>query len=79
MKQRNKELIRVQNVIEKDRLNIGEGFTDLFTVDFTKLIGDYFEIQKKPELEIIKDRSGYKVQITFYSNRLKVFNQLLDS
>lgn len=79
MKQRSKELIRVQNIIENDRLNINAGFTELFTADFSRLIGDYFEIQKKPELEIVRDRTGYRVEISFYSNRLKIFNQILDN
>ena len=74
MKNKSQEIIRVQNVIENDRLNVGKGFTDLFVEDFSKLVKDYFEIEKQPVLNIVKDKNGYKVEISFYANRVKPFN-----
>ena len=78
MKNKSQEIIRVKNVIENDRLNMGKGFTDLFVEDFSKLVKDYFEIEKQPVLYIVKDKNGYKVEISFYANRVKPFNSITD-
>ena len=78
MKNKSREIMRVQNVIESDRLNVGKGFTDLFVEDFSKLVQDYFEIEKQPILNIAKDKNGYKVEISFYTNRVKPFNSIVD-
>ncbi len=78
MKNKNLELIRVQNVIESDRLNVGDGFGELFKSDLVKLIIDYFDIKKNPELKITKNRDGFNVNISFESDRIKFFNHLND-
>ncbi len=76
MKNKSKEIVRVQNVIESDRLSLGKGFCDLFIEDFVKLVNDYFDIEKTPTLNIFKDKFGYKVEISFYTTRLKTFNKI---
>lgn len=78
MKIKSKEIVRLQNVIESDRLNVGNGFCDLFIKDFAKLVKDYFDIDNGPILNIIKDKFGYKVEISFYTTRVKSFNSLYD-
>ena len=78
MKNKNHELIRVQSVIENDRLSVGGGFNELFKKDLIKLIEDYFDIYKEPELEIQKNKDGIKVSINFLSSRIKLFNCLKD-
>ena len=78
MKIKSKEIIRLQNVLESDRVNIANGFNDLFVEDFNKLVKDYFDLEGKPTLEIIKDRAGYKVEISFYVSRIKPFNSIIE-
>lgn len=78
MKNKNQELIRVQSVIENDRLSVGNGFEELFKNDLLKLIEDYFDIYKTPEIQIQKNKDGIKVNINFLSNRIKLFNCLRD-
>lgn len=78
MRNKNQELVRVQSVIENDRLSVGNGFEELFKNDLVKLIGDYFDIYKVPELEIQKNKDGIKVSINFLANRIKLFNYLVD-
>ena len=44
MKKNNQnELLRLQSVIENDRLSVGNGFNDLLINDLTKLLKDYFD------------------------------------
>jgi hypothetical protein len=78
MKNKKVELIRVQNLLENDRLNIGDGFNELFRSDLQKLLIDYFDIKKNPELKIVKNNNGFNINITFESDRIKFFNCLND-
>ncbi len=73
---KNKEIIRVQNVIESDRLNVGKGFSDLFIEDIIKLVKDYFDLESSPSLNILKDRQGYKIEISFFVSRIKPFKRV---
>ena len=75
---KNKEIIRVQNVIESDRLNVGKGFSDLFIEDIIKLVKDYFDLESSPSLNILKDRQGYKIEISFFVSRIKPFKRVGD-
>ena len=75
---KNKEIIRVQNVIESDRLNVGKGFSDLFIEDIIKLVKDYFDLESLPSLNILKDRQGYKIEISFFVSRIKPFKRVGD-
>lgn len=76
MKKGSKELLRIQNVLESDRLNVGKGFEELFTSDLKSLIEDYFDIEKSPILKTEKTKNGYKIIIDFEAKSLKVVNFL---
>ena len=78
MKNKSKEIIRLQNVIESDRLNVGKEFCELFIEDFNKLAKDYFDIDRAATLEIVKDKYGYKVEIIFYTTGTKPFSFIND-
>ena len=78
MKNKKVELMRVQNLLENDRLNVGEGFNELFKSDLLKLLIDYFDIKKNPELKIVKNGNGFNININFESDRIKFFSCLKD-
>ncbi len=71
MKKRARELIRLQNIIENDRLSIGKGFEDLFLNDLSKLLNDYFEIKQKPILSVEKIGGAFNVTVCFESSSIK--------
>ncbi len=76
MRAKGNELIRIQNIIENDRLNMGKGFNQLLTADVTKLLNDYFDFSGQVEVEITKTKGGYKVNFSLIASRIKTFNCL---
>ena len=77
MKKKNiKELVRVQTLIENDRLNVGKGFNELLLADLSKLLTDYFDFNGVPEVEIQKGKGCYVVKIAIYPTRIRTFNCL---
>jgi hypothetical protein len=72
------QLVRVQTLIENDRLNVGRGFMDLLLSDLSKLLFDYFDFNGAPQVEIQKNKGEYIVNITLNPVRIKTFNQLID-
>ena len=72
------QLVRVQTLIENDRLNMGKGFMDLLLSDLSRLLFDYFDFNNAPQVEIQKNRGEYIVNISLNPVRIKSFNQLID-
>lgn len=76
MKKKNAELMRVQNLIESDRLNLGDGFEKLFLNDLLKLLRDYYDVRNTPAINIDKNIKGYSVNISFDATAIKNVNFL---
>ena len=77
MKKNNQnELLRLQSVIENDRLSVGNGFNDLLINDLTKLLKDYFDFSNNIEVEITKSKGEYIVSFSLIASRIKTFNFL---
>lgn len=76
MKREKKELLRIQNLIESDRLNIGNGFEQLFLSDLKKILNDYFEINDLPVLKTSKEKNNYFIEISFNASSVKIINFL---
>ena len=72
MKKEKKELIRLQNIIENDRLTNND-FNALLTRDLEKLLSDYFDFKCTPNISIEKSVNGYNVGVSFVAVRLKSF------
>ena len=73
MRKRKSELVRVQNVIENDRLNLGLDFNKLIESDLIKLLSDYFDLSSGLDLKLEKHGDRYKIQISCYAVRVKQF------
>lgn len=73
MKKNKNQLIRLQNMIENDRLTMGDNFIDLVVNDLDKLLRDYFDFRLPPELTIEKQGGSYFVSISINANRIKNF------
>ena len=76
IKREKNELMRIQTVLEKDRLNVGKGFNELLSNDLNKLLKDYFDFSKDVIVEIIKDKGGYKLFIELEIVRVKGLNSM---
>lgn len=73
MRKSKSELIRLQNLIENDRLNMGDNFQDLIVADLHKILSDYFEYRGLPLLEINKNSKKLSVVITLDALAVKNF------
>lgn len=73
MNKNKNQLLRLQNMIENDRLTTGDNFIQLVVCDADKLLRDYFDFHFPPELTIEKHRDGYLVNLSITANRIKKF------
>lgn len=73
MKKNNKEIARLRNLIEHDRINCYENFNDLIVNDIDKVLMDYFEYNGKPILEINKESGNIEVKIILSATNCKWF------
>ena len=71
-----KELLKVQHLIEHDRLKIKDNFSELLICDIDKLLKDYFEFKGIPELSIKKCGDRLKVEVSIFASRLRSFECL---
>jgi len=73
---KNKELIRLQSVIENDRINCIDNFTELLLKDLRKILSDYFDFDNDIMIEINKQDRFYNVIISLKTLRIKNFKTL---
>jgi hypothetical protein len=73
MKKDKYELLRLQTLIENDRVNMSDDFMSLVESDAEKLLKDYFDFSTPPKLSIAKFGDKYKVQLNVVVVRLKNF------
>ncbi len=73
MKKDKNEIMRLQTMIENDRMNIGENFDELIMCDLNKLLSDFFDYKECPTLEISKVGDKLKVNISLTASRMRSF------
>lgn len=76
MKKNKAEMVRLQNVLERDRVKSNENFKELIIDDVAKILSDYFDYKEKPELEISKGNGKFNVKITLTATNLRTFGFL---
>jgi len=74
MKRQKAELARVMNLLENDRINVSDGFSEVLFNDMVKLFSDYFEVLDTPQMIFKKSNEGYEVDIKFNTSKIKYFN-----
>jgi len=74
MKKDKRELVRLQSLIENDRLNSVGAFEELFLKDLHKMLSEYFEIKDIPKVKIDRQNSLLNVNISFSAYSVKNFN-----
>ena len=76
MKGRKSSVIRVENLINGDRLKHSEEFAEMLTLDTGKVLRDYFDYRGVPNVEISKNGSFFEVKITLIAERIRTFSSL---
>ena len=76
MKKDKNELMRLQTLIENDRLSTGDSFVELIVSDVEKLLKDYFDFRLAPEISLSKSGDKYKINISVLAIRIKNFNSV---
>ena len=68
-----KELLRLETILEKDRLSVGKEYVDLIASDVYNLLADYMEIVGEVSVSIKKDEKLFSVNVSASAKRLKTF------
>lgn len=76
MNKQKKELLRINNMINNDRVNVNENFEKLFFRDLSKLLKEYFELKKEPRVNISVISGEYALSIEAVAFSLKKFNDI---
>ena len=72
MRKGNNELIRLQTLIEQDRLSGGDNFIDLLKNDLNKLLQDYFCVRE--DLSVLLEKQGDNLMLKIEAVITKVKN-----
>ena len=82
MRKEKKELLRLQTMIENDRISDKDNFLQLIESDMNKLLRDYFDYSNPPELRIESKNNGYFFTLNLNVSRIKNFatipNEIID-
>ena len=73
MSKNKNQLLRLQTLIENDRIMAGDNFSEMLINDISKLLKDYFDFRLSPILNMEKTRDGYLVNISINASRIKNF------
>ena len=73
MKKSKQELMRVETVINSDRLRLKDDFIKLMEADLKRLLSEYFYLENSPQTEIVKDGRIFKISINFTCTEIKNF------
>ena len=74
MKAEKNALMRMETLINSDRMKNSDGFSDILTVDIDRVLKDYFEYKGKPQLEVAKTGNTFSVKITLTANGIRAFS-----
>ena len=73
MRKGKNELLRLQTMIENDRIAIGDNFLQLVENDLVKLLRDYFDFLSNPSIRIESQNNGYYLSFSLNVSRIKNF------
>lgn len=76
MKNADKSIVRVETLINNDRMKASDNFTDLLTVDLCRVFDDYFEHKDLPIVGVSKNGNKISVAVTLTASGIKAFKRL---
>lgn len=75
MKKKN-DLVRMEEIIRRDRLNVKEEFSELLLKDLDVLLRDYFDYKGYPSLEIVRTGDRFTVTVSVVASHIRSFSAL---
>lgn len=73
-KKEGKELVRVQTILENDRLSTVDNFEELILIDLHKILAEYFDYRGLPSINILKSGNKLDVEIKLTAQSIKPFS-----
>ena len=73
MRKNKNEIIRLQSIIENDRISASDNFNNLVISDLNNLLKEYFDFKSLPTLNIERCGADLKVEIVLTVSRIKKF------
>ena len=75
MKKKN-EILRLKEMVKKDRFNVGDEFYNLLIFDLNKLLREYFDYKDGAIVNLSKINDGYKLSIDLLVSNIKIFAKI---
>ncbi|MBO4251625.1 MAG: hypothetical protein J5911_03070 [Clostridia bacterium] len=76
MKVDKNSIIRIEKMINSDRLKSADGFVDLLTGDIDRVLKDYFDYKGYPAVAVSKNGSSINISISLTAERIRAFSVL---
>lgn len=76
MLKNNKNKIKLQSLLESDRLRVSDAYFEVFKKDLTVVLSDYVELSSLPTLKISKSVDGFNIELSAVATRLKKFSTI---
>ena len=73
MRRNKNEIIRLQSIIENDRITSVDSFNNLLVSDLNNLLREYFDFKNMPTLKIERNGVDFKVEINLTASQIKNF------
>lgn len=70
------EIVRLENMISSDRLNVNSNFVELLQKDSQSILKDYFDLKTEPIINIVKQDGLFYVNIECHAVRIKPFGNI---
>jgi len=71
MKNKENDLIRLKNLLMKNKFGSDDKFDKLFYQDLCSVLSDYFTLSGEPLISIEKSQAGFSVSVSFNALELK--------
>ena len=68
--------MRVETLINNDRMKHSENFVDLLTCDVDNLLKDYFDYKGYPSVTVSKNGNIFSVQVLLNAEGVRAFSAL---
>lgn len=76
MKADKNSIMRIEKMINSDRMKSADGFVDLLTGDIDRVLKDYFDYKGYPAVAVCKTGNSFSVNINLTAERIRAFSVL---
>ena len=76
MKMKKNSLMRMETLINNDRMKNSDSFLELLTEDVDKVLKEYFDYKNCPIVDVVKSGKGFSVNISLNAQSIRTFFRL---